>query len=181
MLIEDLLAPTKAVDKPNGCPHPSRRGRHTSIVMARPLGHRQPGRSRATPATETVARTGTAAFAARGGARARRPGRNHPACAAAVRGPFPRPTTRAAPSTRSPSTETRTTVSTPDQRTRPDVAEPDEFSHGDQRVAQADTCGGRAEHLMLPWGVTPWMPAVGDGAAHQPAVADSWRERYPRD
>src|SRR5215216_431133 len=33
MLIEDLLARAQAVDKPNGCPRPSRRGPHTSIVM----------------------------------------------------------------------------------------------------------------------------------------------------
>jgi hypothetical protein len=42
MLIEDLLARAKAVEKPNGCPRPSQRGPHTSIVIgvssrARPL------------------------------------------------------------------------------------------------------------------------------------------------
>jgi 2-hydroxycyclohexanecarboxyl-CoA dehydrogenase len=33
MLIEDLLARAQALDKPNGCPRPSRRGPHTSIVI----------------------------------------------------------------------------------------------------------------------------------------------------
>src|ERR671910_2939247 len=35
MLIEDLLARAQAVEKPNGCPRPSRRGPHTSIVIWR--------------------------------------------------------------------------------------------------------------------------------------------------
>src|SRR4051794_2065944 len=36
MLIEDLPVRAQAHDKPNGCPHSSRRGPHTSIVMGRP-------------------------------------------------------------------------------------------------------------------------------------------------
>src|ERR687898_2783337 len=41
MLIEDLLARAQAVDKPNGCPRPSRRGPHTSIVIRRIGGGRR--------------------------------------------------------------------------------------------------------------------------------------------
>src|SRR5687767_557657 len=37
MLIEDLPVRAQAVDKPNGCPRPSWRGPHTSIVSGRGL------------------------------------------------------------------------------------------------------------------------------------------------
>lgn len=47
--------------------------------------------------------------------------------------------------------ETEQSVSTPDERTRPDVAETHELNQGDQRVTEAEACGGTAEHLMLPW------------------------------